>query len=99
MHFELDHVLICTHVDAPEADHLVDFGLTEGLSNVHFGQGRGHETSPFGICLRPRSPETDLTPFSTWAYRPAYVPESMVMRMGENASVVTDPLLFYKTFG
>lgn len=37
--FELDHLFICTDVGAPEADLLRDFGLTEGPSNVHPGQG------------------------------------------------------------
>src|SRR3712207_2130981 len=39
MTFELDHMFICTAVDAPEADLLVAFGLTEGTSNSHLGQG------------------------------------------------------------
>ena len=110
MPFELDHVLICTQAGAPEADRLVDFGLTEGPANVHTNQGtanrrfffhnamiecfwvhtpqeaqnamtrpthlwprwqgRGHETSPFGICLRPASPQSESLPLPTWAYRP-----------------------------
>jgi hypothetical protein len=37
--FELDHLFICCEVRAPEAAYLVDFGLTEGPSNVHPGQG------------------------------------------------------------
>lgn len=37
--FELDHLFICTAVDAPEAEPLLSFGLTEGTSNVHRGQG------------------------------------------------------------
>ena len=39
MAFELDHLFICTSFGAPEADGLVDFGLTEGTPNVHPGQG------------------------------------------------------------
>ena len=39
MSFELDHVFLWTALDVPEADLLVDFGLTEGPSNVHPGQG------------------------------------------------------------
>jgi hypothetical protein len=35
----LDHVFICTTVNAPEAEALVAFGLIEGSSNVHPGQG------------------------------------------------------------
>lgn len=39
MTLELDHVFICTTVDAPAADRLVELGLTEGDPNVHPGQG------------------------------------------------------------
>ncbi|MDR2743707.1 MAG: hypothetical protein LBB66_00660 [Desulfovibrio sp.] len=36
---ELDHIYICTGKNAPAADALVDFGITEGSPNVHPGQG------------------------------------------------------------
>lgn len=36
---ELDHVLIWVSPEAPEAERLIAFGLTEGTSNVHTGQG------------------------------------------------------------
>jgi hypothetical protein len=39
MAIELDHVFICVSRGAPEAEHLVRFGLREGPSNVHPGQG------------------------------------------------------------
>ena len=39
MALELDHVFICCSPDAPEADALVRFGLLEGSSNMHPGQG------------------------------------------------------------
>ena len=62
-------------------------------------RGRGRETSPFGVCLRPQAPPSDITPFPTWDYRPAYVPASMVIHMGDNAAVATEPLLFYNALG
>ena len=37
--FELDHVFILVSEGAPEADLLVAFGILEGSSNVHPGQG------------------------------------------------------------
>ena len=37
--FELDHVIVFADSGAPEAEALVDFGLTEGDPNVHPGQG------------------------------------------------------------
>ena len=39
MAIELDHVFICVSRGAPEAEHLVRFGLCEGPPNVHPGQG------------------------------------------------------------
>src|SRR5580765_5868731 len=39
MAFEIDHIFICVEVDAPEAEGLTAFGLTEGKPNTHPGQG------------------------------------------------------------
>lgn len=36
---ELDHIFICTKNGAPEAQELINFGLVEGSSNTHPGQG------------------------------------------------------------
>jgi hypothetical protein len=136
--FELDHVFICTAVGAPEAALLSNFGLTEGPSNVHPGQGtanrrfffhnamlellwvhdpeqarnaqtrpthlwerwcgRSRNASPFGICLRPQHPETTALPFPAWAYTPAYVPAPWVIHVGDHATMLAEPLLFYVAF-
>ncbi|MDJ0592016.1 MAG: hypothetical protein QNJ72_18845 [Pleurocapsa sp. MO_226.B13] len=39
MTIELDHLFICSQVNAPEIDRLLDLGLVEGSSNTHPGQG------------------------------------------------------------
>src|SRR5262245_10787585 len=39
MAVELDHVFLLTSTGAPEADRLVELGLTEGYPNRHPGQG------------------------------------------------------------
>jgi hypothetical protein len=39
MGVEFDHVFICVERSAPEAEELAEFGLAEGPSNVHPGQG------------------------------------------------------------
>jgi hypothetical protein len=39
MSVELNHKFNYTEIGAPEADQLVTFGLTEGNSNLHLGQG------------------------------------------------------------
>jgi hypothetical protein len=36
---EFDHLFACVSAGAPEADRLVEFGLTEGSRNAHPGQG------------------------------------------------------------
>lgn len=36
---EIDHIFICTETKAPVGNLLIDFGLVEGSSNVHPGQG------------------------------------------------------------
>jgi len=36
---EIDHIYICTEKKAPAGDLLVDFGISEGSSNLHPGQG------------------------------------------------------------
>lgn len=39
MEFKLDHVFIMVSEGAPEADQLIQFGLSEGKPNTHLGQG------------------------------------------------------------
>ncbi|AKG22072.1 hypothetical protein IJ00_13130 [Calothrix sp. 336/3] len=39
MAFEFDHLFILTDIGARAADHLISFGLVEGSSNTHPGQG------------------------------------------------------------
>jgi len=39
MSFEIDHIFILTSKNAPEAQLLIDFGLTEGPNRIHHGQG------------------------------------------------------------
>jgi len=36
---EIDHIYICTEAKAPAGDLLKAFGLVEGSSNIHIGQG------------------------------------------------------------
>lgn len=39
MSYELDHLFIFCSPDAPEAEHLIKQGFTEGQPNIHPGQG------------------------------------------------------------
>jgi len=40
---ELDHLFICVSRGAPEAEQLIQFGLREGPSNIHPGQGTANK--------------------------------------------------------
>ena len=138
MAFEFDHLFIWTEPGAPVAQKLIDFGLTEGPSNVHPGQGtanrrfffqnamvellwvhdveetrseltapttlgdrfqhRGQTASSFGLCLRPSSASTTETPFQGWPYRPTYLPETLSVWIGNNATQLAEPFFFYLSF-
>jgi hypothetical protein len=135
---ELDHVLICTSVEAPEAARLADLGLTEGASNTHPGQGtacrrfffrnvyvellwvhnaaeaRSEQVYPtrlwnrwsgrengvcsIGFCFRPDGSHSKEPPFSTWEYRPSYLPEPLCIHIGSNVELLTEPMLCYLAF-
>jgi hypothetical protein len=58
--------------------------------------GREDNASPFGICLRPMHGEDIQPPFPGWEYRPAYLPDSMSIHIGEAG--VTEPMWFYLSF-
>jgi hypothetical protein len=60
---------------------------------------RGRGASPFGVCLRPTQRGVDDVPFPAWGYRPPYLPDPLVIQMGANSAVVTEPLLFFMSFG
>ena len=59
--------------------------------------GRKGNASPFGICLRPNNPE-DIgpPPFPSWEYRPAYLPDPLVMDIGEAG--IEEPMWVYMRF-
>ena len=139
MAFELDHLFICTDIGACEAERLVSFGLVEGTSNTHPGQGtanrrfffhnamlellwvhdtqeakselirptslwerwtnRKDNTCPFGVGLRPGTSGSDTVAFSSWAYRPPYLSDTLSIAVGTNSNVLTEPMIFQIPFG
>jgi hypothetical protein len=72
MSVELDHVFICTSAGAPEADRLVEFGLTEGSPNRHPGQGTANRRFFFQNAF------LELL----WVEDPAEVQSELVRRTG-----------------
>lgn len=43
MTIKLDHLFICSQVNAPELEHLLNLGLIKGRSNTHPGQGTANQ--------------------------------------------------------
>ena len=58
--------------------------------------GREGEASPFGICLRPVDSQNTESPFPGWEYRPSYLPNSLVVYIGEAG--VEEPMWVYLNF-
>ena len=58
--------------------------------------GRQGNTCPFGICVRPVDPQESGPPFPAWDYRPAYLPDPLVMHIGEAG--VDEPMWIYLGF-
>ncbi len=52
--------------------------------------------SPFGVCVRPVNPRNAELPFPAWEYRPAYLPEPLVMHIAESG--VEEPMWVHLSF-
>lgn len=59
--------------------------------------GRIDRACPFGICVRPfYSQDTSPAPFVSWEYRPAYLPDPLVMHIGKAG--IEEPMWVYLSF-
>jgi hypothetical protein len=58
--------------------------------------GREGQASPFGICLRPVDSSQTGPQFPVWEYRPAYLPDPLIMHIGE--APVEEPMWVYLSF-
>jgi hypothetical protein len=59
--------------------------------------GRESNASHFGICLRPADPNAmGEAPFPSWEYRPAYLPDPLLMHIGEAG--IEEPMWVYMSF-
>ena len=73
--FELDHVFICTSENAPEAEHLVQFGLTEGTPNIHPGGGTANRRFFFWNAMLELIWVHDVTEAGSETIRPTHLLE------------------------
>lgn len=111
MRVELDHVFICTHVGAPEADRLVAFGLAEGTSSVHPGQGTTNRRFFFRNAMlellwvrderEARSPPIASTRlWERWRYRSTgYSPFGVCLRPRARRDAPAQGALPFATWG
>lgn len=60
---------------------------------------RNNGACPFGICLRPAKGSEDTVAFSSWAYRPPYLPETISIAVATNSDNLTEPMLFQIPWG
>jgi glyoxalase-like protein len=58
--------------------------------------GRTDCACPFGICLRPVGSQDTGPPFPSWEYRPSYLPDRLVMHIGEAG--IEEPMWVYLSF-
>jgi hypothetical protein len=73
MPFELDHLFICTALDAPAAERLIQLGLVEGRSNVHPGQGTANRCFFFHNLMLELLWVHNATEAQSEATRPTYL--------------------------
>lgn len=59
--------------------------------------GRRAESCPFGVVLRPATPENIRPPFSSWAYRPAYLAPGLAINVAEGVPIC-EPLILHLGF-
>jgi len=87
--FENTYVELIWLVDAEEAG-------SEVIRRTHLLERTGRQPGacPFGISLRRSGDPSARLPFSTWDYRPPYVPEGTAIPVGTNSADPTEPLLF-----
>jgi hypothetical protein len=57
---------------------------------------RESTASPFGVCVRPVDPQHAELPFPGWEYRPAYLPDPLVIHVAESG--VEEPMWLYLSF-
>lgn len=57
--------------------------------------GRASGVCPLGLGFRPKIQRDGGAPFSSWEYRPPYLPPPLCLHVATNADVLAEPMLFY----
>ena len=60
---------------------------------------RKDNISPFGLCLRAVGEAANALPFSSWEYRPSYLPGDKPILIANNTGNLKEPMIFKTPFG
>lgn len=77
MTLELDHIFIAVSANAPEAELLKSFGLTEGSPNQHLGQGTANRRFFFENAFLELLWITDITEIRSKLVKPTHLYERL----------------------
>jgi hypothetical protein len=61
-------------------------------------ENRATGACPFGFGFRPKIQHDGSLPFSSWEYRPPYLPAGLSIHIATNTNVQSEPMLFYLSF-
>jgi len=73
---------------------------SEGVAPTNLWQrwsGRSEGVAPFGAVFRRSGPHAESAPFSTWSYRPPYLPPGLSIEVANDVPLA-EPGLFYLPF-
>jgi hypothetical protein len=56
------------------------------------------QTSPFGFCFRPADASEKRVPFTSWAYKPSYLPSRLEINIADGAPL-SEPMWFFLSYG
>jgi hypothetical protein len=87
MSIELDHVLVCCEIGAPEATHLVNQGLVEGSGNTHPGQGTANRRFFFANAYLELLWVSDPALAQSETVRPTQLWERWIDRAGRSCPI------------
>jgi Glyoxalase-like domain len=104
----IDHIFICTNDNGKIADDLIEFGLTEGSSRVHAGQGTRNRKFYFDnffleilwVCNEPEIKSDLVKPTGLWQRagykRNEFAPYGLCLINTEDTNALFENALHYQ---
>jgi len=75
---------------------------SEPIQPTHLWERWTHRASgacPLGLGFRAKMQQDAGIPFSSWEYRPPYLPVPLCLHVASNSNALTEPMLFYLPLG